>query len=52
MRLKLAGVALLDGAFDDVRSGKSVRRHFTVILTQDAGHWQIAAGRVRGVEER
>ena len=52
IRLLRSDVALLDGEFDDVRSGKNVRRHFTVILTQDAGHWQIAAGRVRGVEER
>ncbi len=52
IRLLRPDVALLDGEFNDVRSGKNVRRHFTVILTQDAGHWQIAAGRVRGVEER
>ena len=52
IRLLRSDVALLDGEWDDVRSGKNVRRHFTVILTQDTGHWQIAAGRVRGLEER
>jgi uncharacterized protein (TIGR02246 family) len=51
IRFLRSDVALLDGEWDDVRSGKNVRRYFTVILTRDAGHWQIAAGRVRGVEE-
>ena len=52
IRLLRPDVALLDGQWDDLRSGKKVRRHFTVILTREEGRWQIAAGRVRGVEER
>jgi|SRR5690242_5642308 uncharacterized protein (TIGR02246 family) len=52
IRLLRSDVALLDGHFDDMRSGTKVRRHFSVIATKEAGHWQIAAGRVRGVEER
>ncbi len=52
IRLLRPGVALVDGHWDGMRSGKRVRGHFTVIATKDAGGWQIAAGRVRGLQER
>lgn len=52
IRLLRSDVALLDGEWDGMRSGKQVRGHFTVIATKDEGRWQIAAGRVRGLQQR
>ena len=42
-------VALLDGKWTGMQSGKSVRGHFTATTTRDNGRWYIAAGRDGGV---
>jgi ketosteroid isomerase-like protein len=52
IRLLRSDLALVDGEWDDFESGKKVRRYFTVVMTNNAGRWQIAAGRVRGTKKR
>jgi len=42
-------VAMIDGEWDWMRSGRSVRGQFTVVASKEKGRWWITSGRVRAL---
>jgi uncharacterized protein (TIGR02246 family) len=49
LRFLRSDVALIDGEWDWVRSGRSVRGQFSVVASKEEGRWSIASGRVRAL---
>jgi len=49
LRLVRSDVALIDGEWDWMRSGRSVRGQFSVVASKEGGRWWIASGRVRAL---
>jgi uncharacterized protein (TIGR02246 family) len=49
LRFLRPDVAMIDGEWDWMRSGRSVRGQFSVVASKEEGRWWIASGRVRAL---
>lgn len=49
LRFLRTDVAMIDGEWNWMRSGRSVRGQFTVVALKERGRWWISSGRVRAL---